>query len=466
MADPFSRPVPINMATHPHLSGIFAPQREEIAVDNLRVVGSIPTDLNGAYLRNGPNPRFDPVGTYVYPLDGDAMVHRLTLRDGRADYRNTFVRTPMVRVEEKAGHAIWPGVTDLWTPGADEVGEALAGTPRDLPDINIVRHGGRLLAMAESAQPYALSPGDLTTLGRESCDGAMAVGSTAHPKLDPSTGELFLFNYLLEPPYLTWSVVAPDGSCTRAPTVVDGVTQSLMIHDMALTSRFIVLFLCPLVFDIAAAMTGGSVLDWRPDDGTRIALIPRDGSPVRWIHDDAFWVWHFANAFEAPNARDVVVDYVEWSYPGGFAREDAPPTGRLVRATIDPDKQTIIRDTRAEHDIEFPRIDDRLLTTSHRWISTVGKVVDGAPGFDALRFFDMDSGADHLVTAAGMAYGEPIYLPGADADYWGAFTIDRRDESSWFVIVAADDLDSGPIAQIEMPHRVPAGLHGAWLPAS
>ncbi|MFW0789980.1 carotenoid oxygenase family protein [Gordonia sp. CPCC 205333] len=459
--DPFARPAPVDIAHHAHLTGVFAPQREEIDVDGLEIRGKIPSDLNGAYLRNGPNPRFDPIGHYVYPLDGDGMVHRLTLRDGRAAYLNRYVRTPMVVEEERVGHAIWPGVTDLWTPEADEVGTALAGTTRDLPDINIVRHGGRLLAMAEAAPPYRLAPRDLATLGRETCDGAMAVGSTAHPKLDPETGELVLFNYLLEAPYLTWSVIGPDGRCTRPPTVVEGVARSVMIHDMALTSKYVVIFLCPLRFDIAAAMAGGSVLDWRPDDGTRIALIPRDGSPVIWIDTEPFWVWHFANAYDS--AGSVVVDYVQWSYPAGFAKESAPPACGLVRATIDPATRTVTRDTRSTHSIEFPRIDDRLSTKRHRWVSTVGKVVEGPGPTTALRFFDLEAGAEHKVSAEGMIYGEPIYLPGAQDDYWGAFTTDLRDDSSWFVILPADDLDAGPVAEIKMPHRVPAGLHGAWL---
>jgi len=142
------RPAPVDIAHHAHLTGAFAPQRTEVDVAGLDVIGELPADLHGAYLRNGPNPRFDPIGHFVYPLDGDAMVHRLELDGGTARYTNRFVRTPMVVAEEKAGHAIWAGMTDLYTPSADEVGRELAGTGRDLPDINIVHHAGRLLAMA------------------------------------------------------------------------------------------------------------------------------------------------------------------------------------------------------------------------------------------------------------------------------------------------------------------------------
>lgn len=113
---------------------------------------------------------------------------------------------------------------------------------------------------------------------------------------------MVLFNYSLEAPYLTWSVVGADGSALRSPTPIDGLDKPIMIHDMALTQKYVVLFVNPLVFDLEAAMTGGSLLSWEPERGTRIALIPRDGSAIRWIDTEVFWVWHFANAFDNPTA--------------------------------------------------------------------------------------------------------------------------------------------------------------------
>ena len=124
-APSFPRPASVDIAHHSHLTGIFEPQREEVDVLGLEIVGELPSDLHGAYLRNGPNPRFDPIGRYVYPLDGDGMVHRIELADGAARYTNRFVRTPMVVAEEKVGHAIWAGVTDLYTPSEVEVGPEL-----------------------------------------------------------------------------------------------------------------------------------------------------------------------------------------------------------------------------------------------------------------------------------------------------------------------------------------------------
>lgn len=459
----FRRPPPLNLAHHRHLTDVYAPQRSEVTVEELHVVGKLPADLDGSYLRNGPNPRFDPIGSFVYPLDGDGMVHRITFHQGRVSYSNRFVRTPMVLVEEAAGEALWSGITDGYTPPAAVVGDELAGTLRQLPDINIVHHAGRLMAMAEADKPYRLDPRNLATLGQDDCDGAMRVGSTAHPKIDPRTGDLVLFNYTLEAPYLTWSVVGADGHVRREPTAVYGLDEPVMIHDMALTERYVVLFVCPLVFDLHAAMTGGALLSWRPEKGTRIALIPRDGSAVRWIDTDAFWVWHFANAFDEPDGT-VTVDYVEWSYPGGIADSNAPNSSRLVRARCNPTTGAISRTRVSDRtNLEFPRVDDRLLTLDHHRIATVGKSETDRADCESLWFHDLGDHTEACWTP-GVAVGEPVYIPGDHRDYWGAIGTDPEDMRSRFYLLDADAPVDGPVAAIDLPQRVPAGLHGIWDP--
>lgn len=461
-----ARPAPIDMAHHPHLSGLFAPQREEVDVRGLEVAGELPADLHGSYLRNGPNPRFDPIGSYVYPLDGDAMVHRIELDGGTACYTNRFVRTPQVVAEEEAGRALWSGLTDPYFPPAEEVGPDLANTFRDLPDINVVRHRGRLLALAEAAPAYALGP-DLGTLGRESFGGAAPVALTAHPKIDPHTGEMVSFCYSFESPYLTWSVIGADGTVTRGPTPVEGTDRALMIHDMALTQRCIVLVLAPLVFDLGEIFSGGSPLRWQPDLGVRIALIPRDGSAVRWHTTDAFWMWHTANAFDLPDGS-VALDYVEWRYPGGFTETREPNASALRRAVIGDGGVT--RTTLHERAIEFPRVDDRLVTGEHRVVATVGSTgTQALPAgdADALFWFDVTAGSETEWRAPGFGVGEPSYLPSSAGGpgYWGAVATDRADLTSWFLVFPAEDPASGPRARVRLPIRVPAGLHGAWLPA-
>jgi carotenoid cleavage dioxygenase-like enzyme len=76
----------------PYLEGPFAPIDAEITADDPAVIGEIPRDLSGMFVRNGANPRFEPIGRYHW-FDGDGMLHGVHLADGRATYRNRYVRT-------------------------------------------------------------------------------------------------------------------------------------------------------------------------------------------------------------------------------------------------------------------------------------------------------------------------------------------------------------------------------------
>ncbi|MFF9854254.1 carotenoid oxygenase family protein [Streptomyces litmocidini] len=462
-----------------HLTGRFAPVTEEVDAVDLEVTGELPDDLDGVYLRNGPNPRFTPIGSYLYPLDGDGMIHGVWLSAGRARYRNRFVRTPAMIAEENAGRALWGGLESMILPGVDEVGDVLANTFKPLPDINVVQHGGRLLALAESDCPFRMSP-ELDTLGKETFDGRLPAGITAHPKIDPVTGEMVVFCYGLEPPYLTWSVIGPDGAVRRGPTSVDGVGEPQMIHDMALTRRYVVLVLAPAFFDIEAAVSGGSFVAWRPERGTRIALIPRDGGPVRWADDEAFWLWHTVNAYDDPDDGRVVLDYVQWP---ALSLGPGSPEGRsrqsghhgLTRAVVDLAAGTVQRTRLDDARVELPRIDDRALTTPHQRLAVAadsGRIDGLLPGeYDALRWYDVraNGSAARVWNAGDLSVGEPVFAPvpgtrGSERGYWLTFATDRTDNTSWLLLLPAEDPAQGPVARVRIPVRVPLGLHGTWLP--
>jgi carotenoid cleavage dioxygenase len=457
-----------------HLSGRFAPVTEEVDEVDLAVEGRLPDDLDGVYLRNGPNPRFTPIGSYLFPVDGDGMLHGVWIERGRARYRNRFVRTPALVAEERAGRALWGGIESLIMPGPQEVGPELAHTFRDLPDVNVVRHAGRLLALAESACPFRMTP-ELETIGRETFGGALPAGITAHPKTDPDSGEMAVFCYALEPPYLTWSIVAPSGAVARGPTPVDGVDEPVMIHDMALTGRYLVLVLAPVFFDLSAALRGGSLVDWRPEAGTRVALIPRDGSPVRWADDDAFWLWHTVNAYDVEADGTVVLQYVQWSRLSLGGTGEKGNRSHLMSAVLDPAGGRMRREPLDDRRIEFPRIDDRSIGRRHRRVAVAADSGD-TPGllpgeYDALRWYDTGDPAVPSRTwhAGDLSVGEPAFAPspGHPDDgqgYWLTFATDRTDERSWLLVLPAEEPESGPLARIRIPVRVPLGLHGNWLP--
>jgi carotenoid cleavage dioxygenase len=452
-------------AAEPFLRGIFAPTQREVAAAPLRVVaGQVPSDLGGTYYRNGPNPRFTPIGSYTFPLDGDGMVHAVRFADGRATYSNRYVRTPAMTAEERAGRALWGGVMTPTMPSPAEAAPEVPGKYKDLPDINVVRHAGRLLALAEGSPPFELAD-DLATIGPWTFGGGLPGGITAHPKLDPETGELVVFRYGFEPPFLTWAIVGADGRVTRPEQPLD-VDASYMIHDFAITRSWIVLFVCPARFDFG----GGAALRWEPERGTRMALVPRDGGAVRWIHADAFWVWHFANAFEHTDASGnttLVVDYARWSALPMGDDTGAPNRGGMVRARLDPAAATAQFDDLDDLPTEFPRIDDRRIGREHRYVYAASR--DGRltrSMWNVLRRYDMASGATVARTFGETQIGEAVFIPaGAGENDGYVVTYQYVGEDTNLVLLRAADIAGEPVAVLRMPQRVPFGLHGCWVPA-
>ena len=129
--------------------GVFAPVTEEVTAFDLPVTGRIPPELNGRYLRNGPN--------FIRGLDdskhhwflGSGMVHGVRLRDGRAEwYRNRWVRSK----------AVVEALGEKWREGPLHDHYFAANT-------HILAHAGRILATVEGgALPYEFSD-ELNTVG-------------------------------------------------------------------------------------------------------------------------------------------------------------------------------------------------------------------------------------------------------------------------------------------------------------
>ena len=292
---------------------------------------------------------------------------------------------------------------------------------------------------------------------------------TAHPKLDPVTGEMLMFRYANRPPYLLYSLVDASGAVTRQVPIDTPVP--FLVHDFAVTPTHVVFILCPAVFDEAAAERGGPALAWRPELGTRVAAVRRDGEGAqRWFHTDPFFVRHVMNAHES--AGRITIDYVQH---GAFMAPGAPPC--LWRLTLDlagggggggAERRQI--DDRTG---EFPRVDPARagLPNRYGWLAVRGGA-SGPPGtMGALARYDLAGGAVTVHDfGPGREVDEPVFVPrpGAteEGDGWiMAYVYDRAADGSVCAILDAREIGRAPVAEIVMPRRVPHGLHGNWMPA-
>lgn len=456
---------------NPHLSGRFAPVHREIESSKLTIEGDLPPDLLGAYIRNGPNPKFPPLGSYTYPMEGDGMLHGIWFEPDRVHYKNRWVTTAGLAAEERAGEALFGG---LMTPAF--VDQSLLGSDPDpgWPTkldafVNVVHHAGRYLALEEGMPAYEVTA-ELDTVGRFDFHGGLPKGITAHPKLDPSTGELVVFRYDIETPFLTWAIVGADGNVARPEAVVESVDQGYMIHDFAITERHLVLLLGPAVFDVDAMLAGGPLLSWKPERGTRIAVIRRDGTePTRWIETDAFWVWHFGNARD--NGNTIEIEFPKWTSPG-FLTPGMANACHFVRAELSPDAGTIEMTSLHEAVGDFPRIDDRLVGRANRYVvlTAVSGTARLAPSeHDALCRVDLHTGEWTQYETAG-AVGEAVFAPRPGSHdeldgYYLAFVNSLSAEHTVLAVWDAAEFPGPPRAKVHLPQRVPNGLHGNWFAA-
>lgn len=476
-----SRPYPEN----PFLRNHWEPFRMEGDALDLVVEGEMPRDLAGALYRNGPNQRFAPRGDRYHPFGGDGMVHAFFFRDGRVDYRNRWVRTERYVLEDRAGESLFAGF-------GGESDPAVQGASGNTANTNVLWHAGRLLALWEAGPPYRLDPETLATLGPWNFEGALtraidpetaeAMGIrapdgrvdanlTAHPKIDPESGEMLAFGYSPLPPFVTYRTVSPDGRLVRSVDV-DAPYPSMM-HDFVTTRQRVVFPVFPAAFRIERLAQGGNFLAWEPDLGTRIGVMPRDGGndDVVWFAMDPCYVFHFFNAHD--DGDRVVVDAAQYPVvpiPAEGQPEFFSATPVLVRWTLDLASGGVKQEALDDLPVEFPRLDERRAGLPYRYgygaCARPGE--EDVGGFGAVVRYDLTSGARTLHDfGAGNVVSEPVFVPRApdapEGDGWLLVVVYRGDERrSDLAVLDAGALDAAPVAVARLPHRVPAGFHGNW----
>ncbi|MDI3314665.1 MAG: carotenoid oxygenase family protein [Mycobacterium sp.] len=432
-------------------TGNYAPVPDELTAFDLPVEGAIPAELNGWYLRNGPNPR-EAAGHWC---TGDGMIHGVRLENGRAAwYRNRWVRTESF---ERAFPVYNPD-------GSRNLHSSIANT-------HVVRHAGKTLALMEFALPYEIT-NDLKTLGAYDFGGKLRDSMTAHPKICPITGELHFFGCgnIFEP-HVTYHRANADGELiVNRPLDVPGLT---LMHDFALTAEHVVFMDLPLVFNLRLALAQQderSDLPYRWDDhyGARLGVLRRDDpyGPVRWFDIDPCYVFHIANAYDARSAGGgsivlEVVRYPEmWRNSSEFQVDAA-----LWRWTIDLDAGDVAETQLDERAVEFPRVDDRLVGTAARYSVAVSS------GTLVRYDLERDTASEHRFGHAGLpgAPGEAVFAPSPglsdeSSGWYLTYVYDPARDGSDLVIIDASDFEGAPVARVRLPRRVPHGFHGNWIP--
>lgn len=428
------------------LRGNYAPVGDEQTTTELKVYGAIPPMLHGRYLRNGANPRGTTPPHWFF---GDGMLHGVAIQGGKALwYRNRWIQTRQLNERARV-------------IGADGSRDLSAGPA----NTNVIRHAGRTLAVAETTMPWEVTS-ELKTVGLHDFGGRLKTGMTAHPKTCPTSGELHFFDYNWFAPFVTYHCANAAGELVRSvPIDVPGPT---MMHDFAITAGHVLFLDLPVVFDVARAMRGQMPYRWDETYGARVGVMKRgdDSGRVQWFDVNPCYVFHPMNAYEKDGR--IVVDVAR--YPELWRENSARfDLSYLHRWDFDLAAGTVRETALDDRPIEFPRIDDRLCGTPHRYGYAVRNLSSKTDEANSLLKYDLASATslEHDF-GAGFYPGEAVFVPDPtgreeDAGWLMTLVYDAAADRSDFVILDAQSFTAPPVAVVHLPRRVPFGFHGNWF---
>ena len=469
---------------NPFLNGAFTPNFNEYDADtrSLTVIGEIPRDLDGLYIRNTHNQVHESMGVY-HPLDGDGMLHAVHFHDGQATYRNRFVRTTGFLAEQAAQRSLWPGLIE--PERASRRGWGAMGAMKDNAGTDIICHAGQLLAtMSQGSEPWRLDPITLETLGPDTNWARHLIphGIGSHYKVDPETGEMMFFNYPETWPYMHYGVVDRHNQLVHyVPIELPGARWP---HDLGVTRHYTILHDTPQFFDPELLKKGVRKLAFHPEIPARFGIIPRRGDPsqIRWFEASSCHILHLANCYE--DGDEVVMDGCIMPRPvmhpvgasaGGdiYARIKARldkhnnptmmhrwrfnlKTGRTTEQYLD-DEIT-----------EFPVVSNDYVGRPYRYSYNI-LYEPGEWLFRGLKRFDLHTGQTQRFEYGPGRFGsEPqmarrVGAKGEDDGYLLVYVSDLVQDRSETLIFDASDIGRGPIATIVLPERISVGVHACWV---
>ena len=461
----------------------------EWSARNLEVEGSIPAEIQGAFFRAVPDPAFAPIFPDDSLLSGDGMVSRFTFENGAVDHEIRYLRTPRFEAERKARRALFGRYRNPFSdrPEAQGVDRAVANTTP-------VWHAGRLFMTKEDARAYEVNPHTLETLGAWNYGGRLRSPTMiAHPRLDPVTGELFMFGY--EAGGLCTSDVAyfiADGDGNLTSEQWFKAPYCSMMHDFGLTEHYAIFPVFPTKTDLERLKAGGVHWTHEQDGDSWVGILPRYGKveEMRWFKGPkGVFAFHFINAFEEGGLVHLDLCLAD-SNPFSFIRE---PSGiriaqrdlgmSTVRWSFDLGKPGDSFTSRViSPPGELPRLRDadQGRPYTHFWLPSMdpkaGPPVLGGPvgvSFNCLLRIETTTGRiDSASFGPGTAISEPVHVPSKTPghDGWLIVEVDRQldpeHHASELYVLDATNISAPPLARVKVPFMLHPQIHGCWVPAA
>ncbi|XP_073146185.1 probable carotenoid cleavage dioxygenase 4, chloroplastic [Henckelia pumila] len=482
------------------LSGNFSPV-EELPPTACEVVeGTLPPCLDGAYIRNGPNPQFIPGGPY-HLFDGDGMLHSIRIRDGEATFCSRFIKTYKYEIEREIGSPVILNVFSAFNGLAASIarcavtfGRVLAGEydPRNgigTANTSLALFDGNLFALGESDLPYRIEitpDGDIITLGRQESLGAPFTTMTAHPKIDPETGEAFAFRQGITfmPPFLTYFKINERGE-KQAEVPIFSLREPSLIHDFAVSKKYAIFPDTQIVMNPKNILKGMPAIGVDPKKVPRLGIIPRDAvdeSEICWVETPGYNMVHAVNAWDESGGGGGGEETVVMVAPNVLSVEHMLDRMDLIHASLEIVeinlKEKMVKGRALSNsNLDFAVINPAYIGKKNRYIyAAIGAPMPKLSGVVKIDI-SLSTGDSNNCTVASRVYGhncyggEAIFVPRdpnnptteEDDGYLVTYVHNEMTGESNFIVMDAKSPTLEIVAVVKLPRRVPYGFHGMFV---
>jgi carotenoid cleavage dioxygenase-like enzyme len=377
--------------------------------------------------------------------------------------------------ERRARKRLWGVYRNRFTDD-----RSVANIDRGAANTHIYWHGGKMLVLKEDSLPYHIDPYSLETLGRWDFHGKWtATTMSAHPKIDPMTGEMIAYGYQARGDLtddIAVYTIGPQGHITHEVWLKSPYLG--IIHDIAITQKYILIPVVARTTSLERLKSGEPMWEWDGNLPTMVGILPRDGAAkdVRWFKGPARNTLHFLNATDRDNKVTMELPVSD---------EERSPS-HIKRWTFDLSSKS---DAFGEEVIStsngvLARMDDRYLSLPYRY-GYVGhndpsKPYDTAAGgnragrvTNCYRRFDLANGKapeSTFFVGETQSLQESGFVPRkgsvAEGDgYIMGIASNYAEMASELHIVDAQRMEEGALAVVKLPFRLRSGTHVNWFSA-
>jgi carotenoid cleavage dioxygenase len=475
--------------------GYFQPERFEADIYDCEVQGQVPKDLNGAFIRLGGEFLYPPLFKDDAPLNSDGYLSMFRFRNGVVDYKGRWVKTHRYQAQRAANRQLYGYYRNPFTDDPS-VRDPSRPNLRTVSNTSPLIHAGKLFTLKEDGLPHQIDPNTLETIGPYDFNGQWKSETfTAHPKIDPVSGEMIAFGYEatgLATDDIFVYTLDKTGQVKREVRIKQPYVS--IIHDMAVTQKHILLPFGGYVTGMDRLKAGKIHWGWDQTKPSMIGVLPRDGEAkdVRWFKGPERCMMHTFNAYTEGNKIILYAPFWDSNFFPFFPPVDGSPWNRdkakafVRRITLDLNSKS---DTWKEEILwPFPivdlgRVDTRFMTLNNRYGFT--GYTDATKPFDAKRAgniggrvtncygrFDFSNGKlDTYFAGDTHSLQECCFVPrnknAAEGDgYLIGVASNYAEMRSELVIADATRLAEGDVARVILPFRCSSQVHGIWVDGS